>query len=337
MLGRATIRDVAKLAGVSTATVSYVLNNSHPVRQQTKLNVHAAAKSVCYTPNLHARNLATRHNRLLGLIISDIADPFFSELLKSIHNRALELGNEVIMKSANHESRKMESTAKHLLGCRVEGVIVMISEQDEVAKPHLCLAGVSTVYLDLRKTETSITDVRVNYERGVREAVEHLVALGHRRIAFLSAREASESSRLQLAYIKATESIGSGRNAISYTFQGCSNGERRTELILSSLRQGPRPTAIIADNDLTAAALLSDLKREGFRVPEDISLIGHDDTFVATLTDPLLTTIAVPRAEVGRIAVDAVLGRGQGLGRNQGALEVNTRLIVRASTGPSPD
>src|SRR5213082_180386 len=169
------IKDVAKLSGVSTATVSHVINKTRYVSDETRRRVLGAIENVGYTPNIHARNLASGQSRTLGLIISDITNPFFPDLVKSIQERALELGYDVIVLNTNYEPARDARYVQRLLELRVLGAMILTTEMD-----------ISVVFLDIGKVGPHTSNIRVNYEKGVHEAVEHLLELGHRQIAFIS-------------------------------------------------------------------------------------------------------------------------------------------------------
>src|SRR5437870_2097335 len=180
------IKEVAKLARVSTATVSHVINKTRFVSDDTKRKVLYAIERVGYTPNIHARNLASGQSRTLGLIISDITNPFFPDLVKSIQERALELGYDVIVLNTNYEPERDSRYVQRLLELRVRGVMILTTEMDLSVIERLSSREIAVVFLDIGKVGPHTSNIRVNYEKGVHEAVEHLLELGHRQIAFIS-------------------------------------------------------------------------------------------------------------------------------------------------------
>jgi LacI family transcriptional regulator len=179
------IKDVARLAGVSTATVSHVINNTRFVREETRQKVLAAIEEAGYTPNLHARSLASGYSRTFGLIVSDIANPFFPELVKSIQRRAAEAGYDVILANTNYDERLTVSCVERLLQQKVRGVAIMTSEMDTALIDRLAQREVAVVFLDLGPVGPHTSNINVDYESGVRAGVEHLIELGHRRIAYV--------------------------------------------------------------------------------------------------------------------------------------------------------
>src|SRR5256712_12482655 len=189
------IKEVAKLARVSTATVSHVINKTRFVSDDTKRKVLYAIERVGYTPNIHARNLASGQSRTLGLIISDITNPFFPDLVKSIQERALELGYDVIVLNTNYEPERDSRYVQRLLELRVRGVMILTTEMDLSVIQRLSSREIAIVFLDIGKVGPHTSNIRVDYEKGVHEAVEHLLELGHRQIAFIGGPEHFKSAQ----------------------------------------------------------------------------------------------------------------------------------------------
>lgn len=330
----ARIKDVAELAGVSTATVSHVINKTRFVGEETKRKVLAAIESVGYTRNVHARNLASGSSRTLGLIISDIANPFFPELIKSIQERALEPGYEVIITNTDYQSEHDVSCVQRLLELRVSGVMVMTTERDDAANKRLERSGVATVFLDIGTVGPHVSNIRVDYARGIRQAVEHLLELGHRSIAFIGGPGHLMSAELRrAAFSEVMDKHKSSLRTEAIFLEGdfkLESGQRAVQMLLAAEH---RPTAIMAANDMMAVGALRELKRAGLRVPADVSLIGCDDIWLASLTDPPLTTIAIPRVEIGRAAVESVLETTSSEQTGGREIKIPTHLVTRESTG----
>jgi len=327
----AKLKDVAELAGVSTATVSHVINKTRFVGENTKRKVLEAIESTGYTPNAYARNLASGSSRTLGLIISDITNPFFPDLIKSIQERALEPGYEVIIANTDYDSEHDAPCVQRLLELRVSGIMVMTTEKNDAAAKRLHQSAVPTVFLDIGKVGPQVSNIRVDYAGGIRQAVEHLLHLGHRRIAFIGGPAHLMSAELRhRAFAKVMGQNESFEGAKGIFCEGdfkLESGQRAVKKLLAS---DQRPTAILAANDMMAVGALRELKRNGLRVPEDVSLIGCDDIWLASLTEPPLTTIAIPRVEIGRAAVEAVLlGNATRRGRE---IDIFTSLVIRDST-----
>jgi DNA-binding LacI/PurR family transcriptional regulator len=331
------IRDVAKVAGVSTATVSHVINNSRFVSEETKRRVLAAIESCGYTPNAHARKLATKQNHTFGLILSDLSNPFFPELVKSIQERAIELGYDISMANTNYDSERAVASVQRMLEQRVSGVAVMTSEMGDSLTRRLAEREVAVVFLDVGKVGPYVSNIVVNYERGIRAGVEHLLALGHRRIAYISGPLRLKSAqRRHLAFTRMMKKYESSLRTQPWIYEGDFKATGGQQAMVEMLRQKPRPTAIVAANDLMAMGALGELKKAGLRVPKDLSIVGFDDILFAALTDPPLTTVALPREEIGRASVDALLNTIKDANRMGRKYTILPRLVVRESTGPVP-
>jgi DNA-binding LacI/PurR family transcriptional regulator len=331
------IRDIANLAGVSTATVSHVLNNTRFVSEELKQKVREIIEHNGYTPNAHARNLASRQSRTFGLILSDLSNPFFPDLVKSIQECAIAEGYDVTMANTNYDPQRTLASVQRMLEQRVSGVAVMTSEMDISLIGRLTAREVAMVFLDVGKVGPYVNNIAVNYEKGIRAGVEHLLDLGHRRIAYISGPQALKSAqRRRLAFTKAMKRYESSLHTQPSVYEGDFKATGGRQAVAEILRQKPMPTAILAANDLMAMGALSELRKAGLRVPEDISVIGFDDISFAALTDPQLTTIALPREEIGRAAVEALLNTIKAPNHLGREYQITSHLIVRESTGKVP-
>lgn len=331
------IKDVARMAGVSTATVSHVINNTRFVSEETRQKVQAAIDACGYTPNAHARSLASGRSRILGLIISDIANPFFPELVKSIEEKASAHGYEIILSNTNYEPKRIVACVQRMLDQRVQGVAILTSEMDFSLSRRLADQEVAVVFLDVGEVGPHTSNILVNYEKGIREGVEHLLALGHRRIAYISGPSRLKSAaRRKAAFTKIMKKYRISLGATPLIFEGdfkTTGGQRAAAEIL---RLDPRPTAIVSGNDLMAIGALRELKNAGLRAPQDISVIGFDDISFASLADPPLTTILIPRSEIGENAVEALIRTIQDADNLGREFKVSAQLVVRESTGAAP-
>jgi DNA-binding LacI/PurR family transcriptional regulator len=330
------IKDVAKLAGVSTATVSHVVNKTRFVSAETTERVVAAIERVGYTPNAHARNLASGRSRTLGVIVSDIANPFFPELIKSMQEEAAARGYDVTLANTNYDPERTSSCVRRMLEQRVSGVAVMTSEMDVALSRQLAEREIAVVFLDVGEAGAHTSNIVVNYEKGIRQAVEHLLALGHRRIAYVSGPQRMKSAaRRKAAFVKTMKKYQASLHTAPSVFEGDLKAGGGQQAAREMLRLDPLPTAVISANDLMAIGALGELKAAGLRVPEDISVVGFDDILFASLADPPLTTVALSRAEIGRAAVEALLHTVNADGNVGREVKIGTRLVVRGSTGPA--
>jgi DNA-binding LacI/PurR family transcriptional regulator len=328
------IKEVAKLARVSTATVSHVINKTRFVSDDTKRKVLNAIERVGYTPNIHARNLASGRSRTLGLIISDITNPFFPDLVKSIQERALELGYDVIVFNTNYEPERDSRYVQRLLELRVRGVMILTTEMDLSVIHRLSSREIPVVFLDIGKVGPHTSNIRIDYEKGVHEAVEHLLKLGHRQIAFISGPVRFKSAQIRRqAFLETMKSHRASLHTEPLILEGDFRLESGEQVAREIQKMKSRPTAVLAANDLMAVGALRELERVGLQVPKDVSVVGCDDILLARLTDPQLTTIKIPRSEIGGAAVEALLQTNAGEGRE---IKISTQLIVRQSTDIAP-
>lgn len=334
------IKDVARLAGVSTATVSHVINSTRFVTDETRRKVLDAIEQLNYSPNVHARNLASGRSSTIGLIISDVANPFFPELVKSIQERAIGHGYDVILSNTNYDPKRTATSVQRLIEQQVSGVAVMTSEMDFDLIERLRAKKVAVVFLDLGEVGPHTSNIVVNYEKGIREGVEHLLALGHRRIAYISGPSHLKSAaRRKAAFAKIMKKYQSSLHTTPLIFEGDFRTTGGQRAAVEILRLTPRPTAILSGNDLMAIGALRELKSAGLRVPQDISVIGFDDISFTVLADPQLTTILIPRAEIGASAVEALIHMIKAPDSMGQEFKVSTQLVVRESTGaaaPTP-
>jgi LacI family transcriptional regulator len=288
----ATIRDVAKAAGVSVATVSYVLNNNGRVGQPTRKAVLRAVRKLDYVANLSARNLVTDVSQTLGMIVSDIQNPFFPEVIKGFENRAREQGCEVILSDTNYDSKVMTEAATRMLRQRVRGVSFVTSEVALPTIRHIKARRTPSVFLDVGPVQPYISNVKVDYAHGVRLVLDHLIALGHRRFSFVGARNDLYSN--------------AARRDAYLVLEGNSHFDGGIKAGTDIAGLASRPTAVIAMNDLTAIGISKAFQSSGLLVPNHISVTGFDSTQLATLATPSLTTVDLKRDLIGRTAADAL-------------------------------
>lgn len=328
------IKEVAKLARVSTATVSHVINKTRFVSDSTKRKVLSAIERIGYTPNIHARNLASGRSRTLGLIISDITNPFFPDLVKSIQERALELGYDVIVLNTNYEPERDGRYVQRLLELRVRGVMILTTEMSLPVIERLSSREIPVAFLDIGKVGPRISNIRIDYEKGVHEAVEHLLELGHRQIGFISGPVRFKSAQFRRqAFLETMKSHRASVHTEPLILEGNFRLESGEQVVREMMSSKSRPTAILAANDLMAVGALRGLRRAGLHVPRDVSVVGCDDIALAGLTDPQLTTIIIPRTAIGVAAVEAILQTGSTEARE---IKIATQLVVRQSTAVAP-
>lgn len=325
----ANIKDVARRAGVSVATVSHVINGTRHTRPETEERVRMAIRDLGYSQNLAARNLAVGRSSILGLIISDIRNPFFPEVTASFQDQALLHDMEAVVLNTNYDTHRTLNCVKRLLGLQVPGVAFLTSQIDPSVIQLLASKNVAAVYLDLGRVDRGISNILIDYEHGIAEALDHLSALGHKRVGYIGGPPHLHSAlRRKAAFLERAAACGMAvAGAIDSDFSVKGGYFASSKLLTST-----GPTAILAGNDLTAIGLVHCAYDRGIRVPGDLSVVGFDDITFAEYTQPALTTVAVPREEIGRVAFQAI--RNMIADPDLAGLEyrVETRLVVRQST-----
>jgi DNA-binding LacI/PurR family transcriptional regulator len=329
-----TIRDVAKAAGVSTATVSNVLNKRGKVGRDKHLLVLSAVKRLGYVPDVHARHLASRVSRTLGIIVSDIENPFFPEVIKSFETRARHLGYDAILSDTNYDPRRTREAAERMMEHKVRGVAIMTSEISLRLIHELARRRIAVTFLDLAPVRGYISNLRIDYFSGVEQIVSYLHKNGHRRIAFVAGRSGLKSNvaRLQ-AYEKCMRGLGLVPGPVLH---GDLRFEGGLAAALSIAKLSPRPTAVMAVNDLTAVGVIKGLLKAGFRVPEDISVTGFDKTRLAEYSNPSITTVDIHRDMLGQMAADALHELSCAADPEGKEYQIPAELIVGDSSGPAP-
>ena len=331
-----SIKDVAREAGVSTATVSHVINNTRFVSQEVRARVLDAVERCGYYPNAHARSLASGRSQTFGLVVSDLSNPFFPELVKSIEAAAFERGYDVMLSNTNYDPDRTSHYVRRFIERKVAGVVVMTSELDTALLGELASRDVSVVFLDLGKPGIHMSNLTVNYDAGIEEAIGHLVALGHSEIAFVSGPERLKSAVRRLEAFRASmrRHLPGARVRFHPGDFKLEGGRRAAAEILSGREL---PTAVLAANDLMALGVMVELRSAGLSIPGDVSVVGFDDIAFAALAEPALTTICLPRVELGRRAVEALMTNIEHPERKGVQVNIPTYLITRASTGPAAE
>jgi LacI family transcriptional regulator len=327
------IREVARLAKVSTATVSRTINGSDKVTPETKERVQRAIEELKFYPNTWARALGSGRSRLYGLIISDITNPFFPELVKSFEDIAVQNGQEVLVANTNYDPARMEQCVSRMLQRKVDGVAIMTSEMDPRLITEFQDRDIPLVFLDTGTAQKLTSNIVVDYASGVDAAVEHIVGLGHTEIAFISGPMMLRSARVRReAFVACLERRGIGAGLMEEGNHQVDGGHGAMERLLS---RKTRPTAVLASNDMTAIGALGAIHESGLRVPEDISIVGFDDIQISAFTQPALTTVRLSRDEIARVAFRALYGIRQE-GSKGAEYGVPTSLVLRSSTGRVP-
>jgi LacI family transcriptional regulator len=332
----ATIHDVARQAGVSAGTVSNVLNRPGYVAAPTRERVLAAIADLGFTPTSHARKFPAGRQRILGLALADLANPFFVDVALGAEAEAKTLGVGVVMIHNGEDAGRQQGNIDMLVQQRVHGIMIAPVLADEASLDRLDARGIPLVYVD-RVAETSERCwVKTDDAAGGRLAAEHLLALGHTDIAFAGNLDTSlQVDRRYAGFAETLATSGVTPRTIVTGSWGIADG-RAAGAQLAALTG--RPTAVMCGNDLIALGLLLELARHGIRVPGDISIVGFDDLSWSEAATVPLTTVRQPREELGRRAVRMLLDeidRGEAHEHRHELLE--PELVVRESTAaPRP-
>ncbi len=329
-----TIRDVAKAAEVSTATVSNVLNNTGKVGRETRRLVLSTVRRLGYIRDVHARHLASHDRRTLGIIVSDIENPFFPEVIKSFEIRARQLGYDVILSDTNYDPRRTREAAERMMEHKVRGVAIMTSEISLRLVHELARRMIAVTFLDLAPVRGYTSNLRIDYLSGIEQIVKYLYANGHRHIAFVAGRPGLKSNLVRLeAYERTMRLLGLEPGPVlpgDLRFEGgLAAGEAIAKLI-------PRPTAVMAVNDLTAVGVIKGLLNAGCRVPQDISVTGFDKTRLADYSNPSITTVDIHRETLGRLAADALHELSSTASPQGKEYQIKSELVVGDSSGLAP-
>jgi LacI family transcriptional regulator len=328
------LEQVARRAKVSTATVSRVLNNAAVVKSSTRARVVKAIEELKYHPNLHARSLAGGKSRTIGVIASNMENPFFFDIYKTIESDAHAAGYEVVMANTDYRSEQLVTSIRLMIGRRVAGLAAIVSEMDPELMAELNESRIPVVFYDVGTPRQNITNIRVNYRRGIEKVVDYLYSLGHRRLGFVGHHAVlgpiNERMNSVMDAVGRIPSIEVRTAADSDTLEG---GRTATRALLAT---GYTPTALICVNDVMAVGALRQLRERGLRVPQDISVTGFDNVKLSEFCYPALTTVHIPRDRIGHIIAGYLLPSNQPAAPGESEVVIDPELVVRDSTGPAP-
>ena len=334
---RMDIRTIARAANVSIATVSRTINNVPTVNPKIAKRVWEVIDELDYFPNTQARALVSGRSKIFGLIVSEITNPFFPELIQGFEDIAVEHGYEILVSSTNYDPKRMSHCIRRMLERKVEGVAIMTFGIEEPLLDQLAKRNVPLVFIDIGPKRPGISLLKVDYHHGIRQGVQHLAVLGHRNIAFISGPATLHSAQSRLsAFSTSLKECGIPVNPAwivegDHTMDG---GIAAMERLLAANAK-KMPTAVMCSNDMTAIGVLHRLYRAGLRVPDDLSVIGFDDIHIAEVTIPPLTTVQMSRFELARSAVAALRAHVENSQdpTPKRDYKIQTDLIVRESTG----
>jgi LacI family transcriptional regulator len=327
------LEEVARRAKVSTATVSRVINNASVVKNSTRTRVMKAIEELKYHPNLHARSLAGGKSKTVGVIVSNLENPFFFDIYQTIEADAHMQGFEVVMANTDYSAEQLVRSVRLMIGRRVTGLAAIVSEMDPALIEELTESQIPVVFYDVGSSAKNITNIRVNYARGIEKVVNYLHSMGHRRLGFVGHHAMlgpiNERMKAVLDAVAAYPDLEVKTAADSDTLEG---GRRSTRTLLAS---GFDPSAIVCVNDITAVGALRALREEGLRVPEDVSVTGFDNVKLSEFSYPSLTTVHIPREQIGHSISEHLIPQPGRPAPLAGEILIDPELVVRGSTGPA--
>jgi LacI family transcriptional regulator/LacI family repressor for deo operon, udp, cdd, tsx, nupC, and nupG len=322
-----TIRDVAARAGVSPATVSRVFTQPDAVAPDTRRKVLTAAEELRYAPNPVARSLARRRTGNLGIVVPDIANSYSAVIIKAVQQEARR-DEYALFVAASDESAQEEERAARALAPQVDGLL-LASPVVPDANLHE-LAELVPVVVTNRVLD-GVPAILADAGEATGHAVEHLHALGHRRVVYLAGPDNFSDRNRRAGLQAACERLGLDPVVLGPFPARFASGVRAADLVVAA-----EATAVVAFNDDIAAGLLNRFADRGVRVPDDVSVVGHDDTALAEMVTPRLTTVHIPAAAAGAAAARMLIQRIQGDNGTVRRSELSGELVVRGSTGPAP-
>lgn len=325
--------DVARAAGVSKQTVSRVLNGKDDVAEETRERVQEIIAALGYQPNASARSLLSGRTSILGLVVPDITNPFFIDIVKGVQGAAEEKGYYVLLYNTG-DSYESEAQSVQLLGERRADGMIMCSSRLSNERLTALLRGVARVVLVNRWVEgLDVPQIGADYTQGVRLAVAHLVERGHRRIGIITLNTETANSRAKLqGYYEAMAEFGLPIEP-ALTARTISSIRGGFEAASELLGREDRPTAIVAYSDATGLGVLHACHHRGLAVPDEVAVIGFGGSEVAAFANPSLSTVAIPNHHMGRRAVDLLLERIGARARPAPRILTDAQLVLRASTG----
>jgi LacI family transcriptional regulator len=332
------IREIARRAKVSIATVSRTINRVPTVDPQLARRVWKVVDQLGYYPNTQARALVSGKSRIFGLVVSEITNPFFPEIVQTFEELAVQNDYEILLTSTVHDTKRMKSSVRRMIERRVDGVAILTFGMEESLLDDLRLRKVPLVFVDVGPDMPRVSNIRINYQNGIRQAVQHLAALRHTSIAFVAGplhlrsaiarKDAFKTSMSEIGLEVSPELIVEG----DHTMDG---GMRALGKLMGEPR---RPTAVVCSNDMTAIGVMREAYDLGIVVPRDLSVVGFDNIRLSEFMIPPLTTVEMSQAELARTAFRALMEdvRRDAAADGRQEYPLNTNLVLRRSTALAP-
>lgn len=331
-----SVREIAKMAGVSSATISRVINGSDLVTEKTRKRIQHLIEEVKFVPNNRAIHLKNGKSQIYGIIIPDLTNPFFTELVKIFEGLLVENERELLVANTDFHTNRTQDSLRRMLLRRVDGVAMLASELEVPSLDALVRNEIPVVTADRYRTSPGISDVVVDFSAGMNQMMAYLRDLGHKNIGFIGGSSGIVTSRARsVAFFDAIVKQGLSSRE-SWIVEGnyrIDGGSTAFEQILACKE---RPTALVTANDLTAIGVMRMAHSIGLRIPQDLSIAGIDDIEISDIVNPPLTTLRISRHEYARMLMEALDNAGEDLTQPGHQYAVPTSLIIRKSTGPAP-
>lgn len=326
--------EVARRAKVSTATVSRVLNNADVVKSSTRARVMKAVEELKYHPNLHARTLAGGKSRTIGIIVSNLENPFFFDIYKVIEADAHARGYEVVMANTDYRPEQLATSVRVMIGRRVAGLAAIVSEMQAELVEELTDSRIPVVFYDAATPTPDIINIRVNYKTGVDRVVDYLYSLGHRRFGFVGHHSSLGPLNERMSAVR--EAVSRHRDIAVRTAAGTDTLDGGRLAARALWADGFVPTAIICVNDIMAVGTLRELRERGLGVPRDVSVTGFDNVKLSEFAYPALTTVHIPRERIGHLICENLIPEPRETAARDRTIVIDPEFVLRESTGPAP-
>ena len=325
-----TIKDVAAAAGVSVSTASRVIAGSPATSPQSRARVQNAVETLDFRPNMQAQSLRSTRTNALGLLVSDVRNPFFADLAHSAEQTALNAGYVTLLGNANESVDQQDRYLDTLIQRRVDGIVLTPHGDGSGAIADIVRRGIPTVFVDRTVDGLDVPSVTTDSTNGIRQAVQHLAAMGHRRIGYISGPQSTSTGRERWSAFSAALKLSGLETAAELVCFGDYRAASGAEAMRQLMTLRTPPTAVVAADSLMAMGAISCANDMGFEIGREVALIAFDDIELFTLLSPSLTVISNNVHEMGRLAVNLLLDIIAG--RDPESVVLPSNLIIRSST-----
>lgn len=328
----ATMKDIAKLAGVSTSTVSHVINKSRFVSEEISLRVNNAAQQLNYRPSALARSLKINRTKTIGMLVTTSTNPFFGEVVKGVERSCYQQGYNLILCNTEGDNERMRESVNTLLQKRVDGLILMCSslegERIDVFEQY---PDIPVVVMDWGPMLFTSDKIQDNSLRGGYLAAKYLIESGHQQIGCITGPLVKHQAQMRYeGYKRALNEAGLDFNA-NWIIEADFECEGGYEAFNKMFAKGSLPSSIFVCNDMMAMGVINAANEKGIRIPQDLSIIGYDDIHIAKFMSPSLTTIHQPKYRLGKAAVEALLNRLEKGAIDAQVVQLEPTLVERST------